>query len=72
MMSKRPVVTTLTVLALASVLALRPLPAMAGDCGADYVECLADSGALGTSDQLHETECYAEYWRCVERALRVY
>lgn len=72
MVWKRPVGVTLFILALTAALAASPAPAAAGDCGADYVKCLSDSGALGSSDQLHETECYAEYWRCVGHGLRVY
>lgn len=49
-----------------------PAPLAARDCGADYVRCLWELGALGTSDQLHETECYGDYVACVARLLRVY
>lgn len=57
-------------LPLVALLGVMALPAQArADCGANYVVCLSDSGALGTSDQLHERACYSEYQRCVVRML---
>lgn len=42
------------------------------DCGGDYVRCLSDSGALGTSEAFHESACYAAYVSCVGRMLLRY
>lgn len=43
----------------------------AADCGGDYVECLNRTGAIGSSDALHEMECYGAYWECLSRQLRL-
>lgn len=48
-----------------------PESAQAADCGGSYVECLHRTGAIGSSDALHEMECYGAYWECVSRQLRL-
>ncbi len=60
------ILMSLTVLLLAT-----PATARA-DCGGDYVECLSRTGAIGSSEALHEMECYGAYWDCVSRELRLY
>lgn len=56
----------LAALVVLSILTLvTPASAGAEDCGAEYAACLAESGALGTSDALHEQECYGDYLDCV-------
>lgn len=47
-------------------------PVAASDCGADYIQCLNDTGSLLNSDQLHEEECYADYTDCVARLILFY
>lgn len=49
-----------------------PRSAQAADCGGNYMECLHRTGAIGSSEALHEMECYGAYWECVSRQLRVY
>ncbi len=56
---------TLTLLAV-------PDTAAAADCGGGYIACLNDAGAIGSSDALHESECYGRYWTCVMRQIRTY
>ena len=55
----------LTIAAAGAATTLTATPAGAQDCGGDYVRCLNDSGAIGTSDALHEMSCYGGYWDCV-------
>lgn len=53
------------------VLLAAPRP-VAADCGGDYVACLNEAGAIGSSEALHETDCYSDYWNCVNRQIRFY
>ena len=56
-----------------AALALMPAPAAAeGDCGADYVRCVAESVDHRSSDVLHETECYSGYWHCVSKLILLF
>lgn len=57
------------VCAAALALAATPAPAVAGNCGTDYLVCLNDRGLLDGSDWLHEMECQTEYWNCVSRQI---
>lgn len=59
------------VVTLAAMAAL-PAPAAAGDCGAGYHRCLAESVETGSPDQLHTAGCYSAYWYCVSRLLLLY
>ena len=49
----------ITLLALA-----RPAPVAAADCGAEYLTCVVDLGAPGSTDWLHDDTCYNQYIRC--------
>ncbi|NIP83093.1 MAG: hypothetical protein GWM90_29240 [Gemmatimonadetes bacterium] len=61
-----PSASTLGVSALTALgLLAGPGPLAAGDCGGEYLGCLVESGAVGTSDVLHEQACYSGYWACV-------
>lgn len=55
-----------------AALAALPAPAVAGDCGAGYHRCLAESVETGSPYQLHEMGCYSAYWYCVSRLLLLY
>lgn len=59
-------------MSLGLVLLATPDAAIAADCGGDYVECLDRTGAAGSSDQLHEMECYGDYWSCVSRQIKLF
>lgn len=65
-------ITRLGGIAIVVTLAAVPAPAAAGDCGAGYHRCLAESVETGSSDQLHEMRCYSAYWYCVSRLLLLY
>lgn len=60
------ILLSLTVLLLGT-----PDTAKADDCGGNYVECLSRTGALGSSEALHEMECYGAYWDCMSRQIRL-
>lgn len=70
MRTTHSITAVLAVIALASLAA--PRPAAAADCGGDYLSCLYASGAVGTSDALHDSDCYASYLSCVGRQILMY
>lgn len=58
------------VLALAALpLAAAAAPVRAQNCGGEYVECQSDAMALGTSDAVHELECWGDYLDCISGAI---
>lgn len=70
MRTTRSSLTLIAGLALATLAA--PRSAAASDCGGEYVACLAEAEAIGTSDAMHETECYGDYLSCTESQLRFF
>lgn len=64
--------TTSAILMSLTVLLLATPDAASADCGGDYVECLSRTGALGSSEALHEMECYGAYWDCLSREMRLF
>lgn len=73
MFTTRPVFSLILLVAAAvGATIATPTSAAASDCGADYIQCLNDTGSLLNSDQLHEEECYEEYVDCLNRQLLFY
>lgn len=69
-MIRTPTIETIArtaLLVLAGLAALAPAPVAADDCGGSYVACISDAGILGSSEALHEEDCYSEYWSCVHQ-----
>lgn len=64
--------TAPAILMILGVLLATPDTADAADCGGSYVECLNRTGAIESSEALHEMECYAAYWECVSGQLLLY